>query len=1552
MSAFGHKSLSRLRHFLPDRLPAVSPRRAAAPIERRPTCLAEALEARFLLSVVTWKGGGDSYGYWADPLNWVGGSVPTAADDAIVGSGFPTLRVSFNDNLFAHSVSLASPLIIDGGTLDVLGSMQLSADMSIQAGTLKDAIVSGSGQLGIYSEYPSYLDGVTLNANATVWTGAVYLKNGLTLNGTLSVSSLTSVEVYGTQTIGGTGRVIGLATNSYGDIFIEGIFDSTTGTTAPATLTVGPGVTIENSLIHSYNRNSQESLINRGTILADGGRPLFTGVNLAAVTNFGTLECTNGSSLTALNLVGNLNTLQVSGAKSSMTVSGANLAGNLGFSVTAGGNLTVQNLVGNLNAIQVSGASSALSLTGDNLITNSGLTESSGANFTLNGKWTNPAGATISTNGSTVSLNGTWGNGGTIQTTGSTVNLGGNFTLAKLGTFLRTGGTVNLTGTLDDTGTALALDAVTGSWNLAGGTILHGTVSATGGAALLVTTGATLDGVTLNTDLLVNTSLTILDGLTLGGTLTVGGSALIVGSQTLGGNAQVFLINQGSLGSNVAQAILTIGPGITVHGGSTAGTSLGAATLINRGIINCDTPGTLQVGNVTNMGTLEATGGGTLNANIVGNANTVLVTGANSVLFLSGTNWVNNQPAMVPAGTSLKFYGSWTNPGGVNIMGGDFYLGGTFTLATIGSINRTGGSVNISGLLDNTGTTLALTAATGSWNLAGGTIKNGTITASGGAVLRLANTSVYSILDGVTLDTDLSTGAVQLEVFDGLTVNGTLTIDSYVIFKGTQTLGGTGQVVLDTLAAIQGPNTTTSATLTLGTGLTVRGGSQSGATFTGSNGAQKLVNQGTVDADTPGRTIVLGDSRFIGFTNTGTIEATGGGTLVVNNLTGNANTVQVTDANSTVNINGTSWINNQPVTVPAGTSLGFEGAFTNTGGINITGGTFYLGGVPSLGLPSLIVSPPAAVKTAALGPITMAGGVISVTGLIDNTGASFSTPGPWNLNGGTIRNGTIAPSSDGAPIVALGGTLDGVTVNNDISVPQFALLNVVNGLTLNATMTVTAGPTQSASVQFSGSQTFGGNGQLLLVGAKFAAVFSLNPSYAPVTLTIGPGISVHGRGTTASMFNPYGTLINQGVIASDDPGNNFICQLASVVNTGTLEATNGGTLSLQKVTNLAAGVPGGGIWEALAGSKLILPAPITTIAANFVLDGAGSTITDSGGVNSALAGVSAIIAGGSLSIQNGQTLAITPAGGTFTNHGAINLGAGTNLSVTGAFTQGADGTFITQLSGPTSASFGEVVATGAVTLGGTLQATLGTGYNPAAGQTFSVVTGSLRTGSFSGFSGGTTPAGLPLLLNYSATSAIISINPLPLSFIGTQIDDGNRQRSVVRSLTFSFSSPVTLSAGAITLARLNTAGSNSGTNDGAPPTDASAALGTPTTSDGGLTWVVPFVKSIAGITDGSGSLLDGVYTATVHASLVTDAFNQHLATGDQTSTFHRLYGDVNGDRKVSNGDFLVFSNTFGLTSGQAGYNRYFDLLGLGNKISNADFAQFSNRFGKSFIYTG
>ncbi|HWE97952.1 MAG TPA: dockerin type I domain-containing protein [Tepidisphaeraceae bacterium] len=1463
-----------------------------------------------------------------------------------IGNGFPAITLlNYNNNVVnIHSLSLASPLLIKDSIVDIATTANLSATLTVSNGTLRDATVTGSGGQIVADTSPGTggsMSNLTINADVKM-SGSWVVTNGFTVNGTLTAATSSQFAFDGTQTLGGSGALVGAA--PFGTrLSIQSPYE-----TFGATLTIGSGMTVRDASIDDYyNPLGTEWLENGGTIVADLPGYTFTVANV--LKNFvcgGTVEATGG------------------------------------------GALAVYHLGGAIGAVQVSGANSSVTLTGGNWQPSQGLMASAGTTLTLAGTWTNPAGSTISANAATLNLDGSFNNPGTINAVDSTVNLGGSFSSYDLTGFHRTGGVVNLIGSFFDYGNTLALNSTTGSWNLAGGTIYGGTIaSGTGGATLNFTARSTFDAVTLSEPLTIDStanSLVIQDGLILNATLTIGsgqtdsGGVTFVGTQTLGGNAEILLADGPAARNGIGLAsintttpmTLTVGPGIFIHGGTRLGATnnpnFGAAidgggtpgqqTLINQGTIDCDVPGaeiSLFGSTIVNNGTLKATAGGTIVASgMSGNANAIQVTGAGSVLSLDGKNWVNNQPITTSAGTTLSFFGTWMNTGGISVMGGNFYIGGTITFASLGTITRNGGTVTLVGTLDDSGTTLALTAASGSWDLAGGTIKNGTITTSGSASLLLTTFST-STLDGVTLNTDLIVNGSPLNVLDGLILNGTLTIDGMAQFTGTQILGGIGQVLLGGSIIVASPNGSTPAALTIGTGITLHGGSPiapNGATIGGyyGNGRESFINQGVINADAASQKITLGDFRLTSVTNSGTLEATHGGALVVNNLVGNANLLQVTDMNSAVNLNGTNWVNNQPVAIPVGTSLGFQGSFTNTGGINVTGGTFYLGGIPANINPQVLLP---AVKTAGLGPITNAGGTIAITGLIDNTGATLSFPGSWNLNGGTIKNGIVSGAGAAGPVTVVAGTLDGATFNTDVTVAGGSLLNVIDGLTLNGNLTVNGGATQSGYVQFTGTQTLAGSGQVYLIGAQTSAVLQVNTQFSPTTLTVGPGIAIDGRGTSDAIKGYYVnwtfSLVNQGMIECDVAGSVLtIANYATVANSGTLEATNGGSLQLQKTSNLSAGTLSGGTWEVFASGLLTLPTSVATIAANVILDGQGSIIADSTGVTNALAGLSAIANGASVSLQGGQGLSVTPAGGTFTNHGSITLGAGGQLSVAGAFIQAADATLAVEVPDPIAAGFGQISATGAATLAGTLHAMLGTGYDPAAGQTFPVVVGSSRVGSFSSFSGGTTPGGLPLLLNYSATSAIISINSIPLSYVRSQIDDGTVQRSVVRSLTFSFSSPVTLSAGAITLALLNTG--HSGTNDGSTPTDASAALGTPTTSDGGLTWTIPIVATSA--FSSFGSLTDGIYTATVHAALVTDAFNQHLSGGDQTKTFHRLFGDLNGDQRVNSLDYGLFTAAFGSKSTQANYVIYFDFNHDG-RVNALDYGQFGADFGKSLVYT-
>ena len=215
-------------------------------------------------------------------------------------------------------------------------------------------------------------------------------------------------------------------------------------------------------------------------------------------------------------------------------------------------------------------------------------------------------------------------------------------------TFSRTGGAVNLTGKLTNTGDTLALNATTGSWNLVGGTITGGTVSVTGGADLIgtTTTSTLAGGVTLLGD--PNLTLPQALDLTTGGdvVIAVSGGALTLNNVTLafgnssgsygflsfvdtaasltGTGAVAFSNGSNSLYNtlqeNVSGGTLTIGPNITVHGGSgsvgynASWGGISNVSVVNQGQILANSAGTITVNGASwsSSGTLQVSGGGIL----------------------------------------------------------------------------------------------------------------------------------------------------------------------------------------------------------------------------------------------------------------------------------------------------------------------------------------------------------------------------------------------------------------------------------------------------------------------------------------------------------------------------------------------------------------------------------------------------------------------------------------------------------------------------------------------------------------------------------------------------------------------------------------------------------------------------------------------------------------------------------------------------------------------------------------------------------------------------
>jgi hypothetical protein len=161
-----------------------------------------------------------------------------------------------------------------------------------------------------------------------------------------------------------------------------------------------------------------------------------------------------------------------------------------------------------------------------------------------------------------------------------------------------------------------------------------------------------------------------------------------------------------------------------------------------------------------------------------------------------------------------------------------------------------------------------------------------------------------------------------------------------------------------------------------------------------------------------------------------------------------------------------------------------------------------------------------------------------------------------------------------------------------------------------------------------------------------------------------------------------------------------------------------------------------------------------------------------------------------------------------------------------------------------------------------------------------------------------------------------------------RVDDGSTQRSMVRSLTVTFSGLANISPGAVALNRIG----------GGP-----VALNVATQTINNQT--VATLTFADGIDPGSGSLSDGRYSLTIFGNLITDGSGDLLdgdgdgtAGGNFSFEFHRLFGDADGNAAVNSVDFAMFRMSFGVSAS------IFDFNGDGQTNSN-DFVAFRKRFG-------
>ena len=529
--------------------------------------------------------------------------------------------------------------------------------------------------------------------------------------------------------------------------------------------------------------------------------------------------------------------------------------------------------------------------------------------------------------------------------------------------------------------------------------------------------------------------------------------------------------------------------------------------------------------------------------------------------------------------------------GSVNVTGLSLGTGDTLkvdtggSLSALGSVTNTGNVQASGGAVNFNGATVAnaggfITTDGGSVNISGGAITGGTIqsTTNGGTLSELGS----SILDNVTLDAPTMVSDYSfLTIKDGLTLNSTLTLGS----------NGGGY----TRVYFYGTQTLS------GTGQVDFAGNSADYMYAegdgGSNPATLTIGQNITIDDVSQSGYLQGYYSNDTFINQGTIDADTSG--------------------ATITVGGADWINMGLLNTENGGALNLAGTFT----------------------------------TAGIGTFNRAGGTINLIGTLDNTGNTIVLDGPyfsiWNFaDGGTIKGGTITANS-GSLITSISGTLDNVTLNTNLTIQGGSSLTVQDGLVLNGTLTLSNTGWNYPTLYLNGTETISGTGQLVFGGTYSYGSYAFDNVYlesngSSSTVTLGPDITLVGN-QSGYVYANGSTLINQGNVEEDTSGTTLTISDSSggFINQGSIEASNGGNLTISGLDNAAGetvSITGGGTlnlthWQNNG-----------TIAAN------GSTLTLDGSWPN-----TGVISETNSTVNLGGTFTIANLGTFNTSGGTINL---------------------------------------------------------------------------------------------------------------------------------------------------------------------------------------------------------------------------------------------------------------------------------------------------------
>ena len=838
-----------------------------------------------------------------------------------------------------------------------------------------------------------------------------------------------------------------------------------------------------------------------------------------------------------------------------------------------------------------------------------------------------------------------------------------------------------------------------------------------------------------------------------GGTLLLNGNA--IASTTLGAEEAVrtptdgigVLISRGlQVGTNTLTIALTGGDGLTdgvrFSGGMATPIAIAAGTVVQgTGLVTDHTDG---VGAIANQGTIAA--------NVTG-----------GTLDVAPSYFVNQATMTATNGATLMINAPvWSNTGTINVNAATLDLGGSFATADTAGITDTGGTVNITGFLNNAGGTLAVGTGSvlGTVTLTtGSVVTSGTIADAGGGIAFTGDNyseNTGPTLDGVTYQGTLNVTQTNETVFiaDGIGLTGvggtgagsinltglhdrlefttSTTLDNATISIGTASPDfGDG---IDMYDASQ------SLTLTLGSKLSVIDNTANTDANFGdpiTNGST-LVNNGLIAATASNATVFLDSLSLV---NSGTLQATNGGLIDLSAANG---------------------------------AIGQAANFTNLSGLVLTGGSYFAGpsGTIELGKNAQIGTDAANITlSGANSEIQSYNGSAQVTieqslTTIDKTGSlsilgnrtftstlAVSDAGRMLLGGSVFKSGSLTVTATGT-LAGFGNVSDNV-VNSGLIEATSAGTLVVAGATGTGAMKIDASSKLDIANAASATQTvtFGGVGAMLKIdnptnfkavlagfgpgdAIDFTTLASATATVSGTTMTVKSGTTTYtetinalpaGTVLVAASDGKTGTVITAYQVASasqhtPEPvafGNHHVgdtlTQALSITNTapangysegldGSIATISAGITTSGSFTQLAAGATSSALSVSLASSKTGAAQGTATIS----LATDGAAVDKRGTV--ALASQSVAISGAlyayAAAALNSSTVAF----------GNVHVGDTINQGLTLTNSTPASSGYAEALDASIAATTGAANATGAVNLlaAGTASTGLSVGLQTAS----------------------------------------------------------------------------------------------------------------------------------------------------------------------------------------------------------------------------------------------